>query len=230
MGSMCTKNKPDDVEEAKPVTPTNRNMIKKSDTPWHCSSCSTENIAAAPQCVTCHTVRPYPVAAQGVVVKPDAQPLPEGWEEREDAHGRKYFVDHKNKSTTYNDPRALDQTAPDYVAVATGKECSPNADAIMNNDNSSRICPDCDKRNAMNQKCCLSCSSKRPEGASKKPETTTLYPALPPKPVEYSTAIKWHSPTFEGGPLPKGWQQNKDSNGRAYFINHNAQTTTYEDP
>jgi hypothetical protein len=33
------------------------------------------------------------------------QPLPEGWEHRVDEKGRKFFVDHINKATSWDDPR-----------------------------------------------------------------------------------------------------------------------------
>lgn len=33
-------------------------------------------------------------------------PLPEGWEIRVDVKGVSYFVDHKNKISSYSDPRA----------------------------------------------------------------------------------------------------------------------------
>ena len=36
----------------------------------------------------------------------DSIPLPPGWEIRSDQSGRRYFVDHNNKITTWDDPRA----------------------------------------------------------------------------------------------------------------------------
>lgn len=32
-------------------------------------------------------------------------PLPPGWEEARDVDGKKYFIDHNNKSTSWIDPR-----------------------------------------------------------------------------------------------------------------------------
>ena len=34
----------------------------------------------------------------------------------------------------------------------------------------------------------------------------------------------------EEEPLPQGWEQRVDANGKIYFVNHNDQTTTWTDP
>eukprot|EP01117_Protostelium_nocturnum_P010609 TRINITY_DN3814_c0_g2_i1.p1 TRINITY_DN3814_c0_g2~~TRINITY_DN3814_c0_g2_i1.p1 ORF type:complete len:919 (+),score=281.95 TRINITY_DN3814_c0_g2_i1:88-2844(+) len=44
-------------------------------------------------------------------------PLPSGWEERYDGNGRIYFVDHTNKTTTYNDPRNSLLASPSYPSL-----------------------------------------------------------------------------------------------------------------
>jgi E3 ubiquitin-protein ligase NEDD4 len=44
--------------------------------------------------------QPSPIHSTG-----DSIPLPQGWEERSTSDGRPYFVDHNNRTTTWNDPR-----------------------------------------------------------------------------------------------------------------------------
>lgn len=39
-------------------------------------------------------------------------PLPEGWEKRIDPNGRVYFVNHKNKTTQWEDPRTQGKEDP----------------------------------------------------------------------------------------------------------------------
>ena len=46
-------------------------------------------------------------------------PLPEGWEERRTPEGRPYFVDHRTRSTTWNDPRSSQVTLAAASASAT---------------------------------------------------------------------------------------------------------------
>ena len=50
---------------------------------------------------------PQPPSSSGVYVD---VPLPEGWEERRTPEGRPYFVDHRTRSTTWNDPRSSQVT------------------------------------------------------------------------------------------------------------------------
>jgi hypothetical protein len=51
-----------------------------------------------------HAQTPYQAPNPYAMIAP-GPPLPQGWEARLDASGRPYFVDHANKSTTYDDPR-----------------------------------------------------------------------------------------------------------------------------
>ncbi len=39
-------------------------------------------------------------------------PLPAGWEIAYDAKGRRYFIDHKNQTTSWTDPRKVRDTIP----------------------------------------------------------------------------------------------------------------------
>ncbi|OTF81042.1 NEDD4-like protein E3 ubiquitin-protein ligase WWP1-like protein [Euroglyphus maynei] len=47
----------------------------------------------------------------------DAQLLPEGWEKRIDPSGRVYFVNHKNKTTQWEDPRTQGKEAPNLADI-----------------------------------------------------------------------------------------------------------------
>jgi hypothetical protein len=48
-------------------------------------------------------------------------PLPAGWEERKDDHGRTYFIDHNTQSTTWVRPVTLQPT----IATAYPVSVSP---------------------------------------------------------------------------------------------------------
>ncbi|KAG7400066.1 E3 ubiquitin-protein ligase nedd4 [Phytophthora boehmeriae] len=45
------------------------------------------------------------VSPTGSAVKEETSPLPLGWEEKVDAKGRVFFIDHINRITTWDDPR-----------------------------------------------------------------------------------------------------------------------------
>ncbi|KAF8442842.1 hypothetical protein L210DRAFT_3611380 [Boletus edulis BED1] len=51
-------------------------------------------------------------------------PLPEGWEERRTPEGRPYFVDHRTRSTTWNDPRSS-QVATTSASVTANTNLGP---------------------------------------------------------------------------------------------------------
>ena len=64
--------------------------------------------AAAPSIPTLPTRQ-----LSGAVAYPTLAPLPEGWEERFDpASGRKFYVDYKNKTTSWTRPQAMGSTSP----------------------------------------------------------------------------------------------------------------------
>ncbi|KAF9468470.1 hypothetical protein BDZ94DRAFT_1153978 [Collybia nuda] len=52
-------------------------------------------------------------------------PLPLGWEERRTAEGRPYFVDHHTRTTTWTDPRRVNQTPVTIHRPATNPNLGP---------------------------------------------------------------------------------------------------------
>ena len=55
-----------------------------------------------------------PVPGAGVAAPPDDDPLgplPDGWEKRVEPNGRVYFVNHKNRTTQWEDPRTQGQVS-----------------------------------------------------------------------------------------------------------------------
>ncbi|KAF9241124.1 hypothetical protein BU15DRAFT_87357 [Melanogaster broomeanus] len=63
---------------------------------------------------------PQPASSSGIYAD---VPLPEGWEERRTPEGRPYFVDHRTRSTTWNDPRSSQITV---VAASTSAAANAN--------------------------------------------------------------------------------------------------------
>ena len=56
--------------------------------------------------------------------------LPDGWEERTDPKGRKYYVDHNTGSTTWERPSAAAYTKPSKVARSAGRGLSSTNDGL----------------------------------------------------------------------------------------------------
>ncbi|KAK4467909.1 hypothetical protein MN116_008518, partial [Schistosoma mekongi] len=99
----------------------------------------------------------------GIDVAPGEEPLPQGWELARTASGRKFFINHNEHTTTWDDPRII----------------RSNTDII----NGSLLTHEA-HRHVMK----------------------------------------------DLGPLPPGWEERVHSNGRIFYINHNARTTQWEDP
>lgn len=77
-------------------------------------STATPSVTGSPSSAASNAVTPLPPAvtanvAGAVVCNPDddpnPEPLPAGWERRIHPDGRMYFVNHKNRTTQWEDPR-----------------------------------------------------------------------------------------------------------------------------
>ncbi|KAJ2887332.1 NEDD4 E3 ubiquitin-protein ligase [Coemansia asiatica] len=126
--------------------------------------------------------------------------LPQGWEQRIDHLGRVYYVDHNTRTTTWTRPNAAG--AVPITAPTEGER-----QRHMN-----RTLPD-----TMTS---TSATSGRPT-----PSATPL--AAGPSNGGSSSAGGSGSSL---GPLPSGWEQRFTTEGRPYFVNHIARTTTWDDP
>ncbi|XP_053664197.1 E3 ubiquitin-protein ligase Nedd-4-like [Anopheles marshallii] len=138
--------------------------------------------------------------------------LPQGWEERQDANGRTYYVNHVARSTQWERPTAVPmETIAEsdmdvafqrrvHISVddsATGRDSNHGSNTINNNDTS-------DDR-----------SSTRSSSTSNDNDSTGS------------------SPSGGGGSstmLPTGWSMQLAPNGRVFFIDHNERKTSWVDP
>ncbi|CAH8655523.1 unnamed protein product [Schistosoma rodhaini] len=99
----------------------------------------------------------------GLDIAPGEEPLPQGWELARTASGRKFFINHNEHTTTWDDPRVIRSNNQ----IINGSLLTHEA-----------------QRHVMK----------------------------------------------DLGPLPPGWEERVHSNGRIFYINHNARTTQWEDP
>lgn len=137
--------------------------------------------------------------------------LPEGWELRFDAYGRKYYVDHTTKSTTWERP----STTP----LPSGWEMRRDPRGrVYYVDHNTRTTtwqrPTADMLEAHEQ-----WQSNRDQAMHQWEQRYLL---------QSNTMISSDDPL---GPLPNGWEKRADPNtGRVYFVNHVNRTTQWEDP
>ncbi|XP_028915595.1 E3 ubiquitin-protein ligase NEDD4-like isoform X5 [Ornithorhynchus anatinus] len=142
--------------------------------------------------------------------------LPSGWEERKDAKGRTYYVNHNNRTTTWTRP--IMQLAEDG---ATGSAANSN-----NHLSEPQI------RRPRSLSSPTVTLSAPLEGAKDSPVRRAVKDTLSnpqsPQPSPYNSPKPQHKVTQSF--LPPGWEMRIAPNGRPFFIDHNTKTTTWEDP
>ncbi|KAK3609118.1 hypothetical protein CHS0354_007796 [Potamilus streckersoni] len=107
------------------------------------------------------------ISASGPIQNPE--PLPPGWEEREDPAGRKYYVDHTTQKTQWQRPSASGSRST--INIASG-------------------------------------------------ENPSLLDPVP----------GMNDESNESTPLPSGWEERIDANGRTYYVNHHTRRIIWERP
>jgi len=138
------------------------------------------------------------------------EPLPPGWEMRCDQYGRRYYVDHNTRSTTWERPQPLppgwemrkDPRGRVYYVDHNTRQTTwqrPNTDRLQQ---------------------MASWQGERARVMQMKNQRF-LYP-------EQNNSRQAEDDPL--GPLPDGWEKRVEPNGRKYFVNHKNRTTQWEDP
>uniref|UniRef100_A0A8D1EVB0 WW domain-containing protein n=1 Tax=Sus scrofa TaxID=9823 RepID=A0A8D1EVB0_PIG len=142
--------------------------------------------------------------------------LPSGWEERKDAKGRTYYVNHNNRTTTWTRP--IMQLAED------------GASGSATNSNNHLIEPQIRRPRSLSSPTVT--LSAPLEGAKDSPirraVKDTLSNPQSPQPSPYNSPKPQHKVTQSF--LPPGWEMRIAPNGRPFFIDHNTKTTTWVSP
>ncbi|XP_036101739.1 E3 ubiquitin-protein ligase Itchy homolog isoform X4 [Molossus molossus] len=143
-------------------------------------------------------------------------PLPPGWEQRVDQHGRVYYVDHIEKRTTWDRPeplppgweRRVDNMGRIYYVdhfTRTTTWQRPTLESVRNYEQ-------------------WQLQRSQLQGAMQQFNQRFIYGN---QDLFATSQNKEFDPL---GPLPPGWEKRTDGNGRVYFVNHNTRITQWEDP
>ncbi|XP_069682480.1 E3 ubiquitin-protein ligase Nedd-4 isoform X2 [Periplaneta americana] len=166
-------------------------------------------------------------------------PLPQGWEERQDANGRTYYVNHIARSTQWERPtfnnagtcndqvreRSLESAVTEFqrrfhISVDDIEANRRESNSTTNQENSSTESDeeeDSDLLGVENEE--ASDVTDSPAASRHEGETPS-----PPEPRVPNTL----GVNSEG--LPQGWTMQVAPNGRVFFIDHNERSTTWVDP
>ncbi|PAV77310.1 hypothetical protein WR25_21113 [Diploscapter pachys] len=185
--------------------------------------------------------------------------LPEGWEEREDANGRTYYVNHhihviqfERPTSADNDNRVLNQSEmetrrrrDDYEMRSQMTESSPTAvarhlDAIdagmRSNFEGGHRSTDPDDEDPLPDGWDMQIA---PNGRTFFIDHSTKTTTWTDPRTGRSSAANERQPARhrsvgttddEIGSLPPGWEQRIHTDGRVFFIDHNKKRTQWEDP
>uniref|UniRef100_A0A3Q3BZN2 E3 ubiquitin-protein ligase n=1 Tax=Haplochromis burtoni TaxID=8153 RepID=A0A3Q3BZN2_HAPBU len=163
------------------------------------------------------------------VLLPTSTGLPPGWEEKRDSKGRRYFINHNNRTTTWTRPlvqvlhtvssSSLSQSpTPPQPSAAT--EESPQHTPSPEATRESGFLPlGWEVRSAPNG---------RPFFIDHTTKTTTWEDPRIRIPVQMRRRSSLDPSDL--GPLPPGWEERVHSDGRVFYIDHNTKNTQWEDP
>ncbi len=158
--------------------------------------------------------------------------LPSGWEERQDANGRTFYVNHQDRSTQWEHPalagprgrgsrlsassssgsRSIDGAAAlGFSAATSAGEQFNRRHHISQDDNGeqeadSSVAADTDEVVAQLGRQSMGASAESAADGAGAPADPTV------------------------SPLPAGWTMKKAPNGRVFFIDHARKTTSWTDP
>ncbi|XP_017263159.1 E3 ubiquitin-protein ligase NEDD4-like isoform X2 [Kryptolebias marmoratus] len=172
--------------------------------------------------------------------------LPPGWEERKDAKGRTYYVNHNNRTTTWTRPivqltedgasssaaaAAAATTAASGGASALAPAPTPSSSSSTSNASNNHLHEPQVRRPRSLSSPTVTLSTPL-EGANnilvQRAVKDTLSNPQSPQPSPYSSPKSQHK--TQQSFLPPGWEMRIAPNGRPFFIDHNSRTTTWEDP
>ncbi|WAQ98408.1 NEDD4-like protein [Mya arenaria] len=192
-----------------------------------------------------------PVQPEPSTLELPREPLPPGWEEKRDAAGRRFYVNHSKRVTQWERPTASSSTSSTIVTghrertSSSGNRGSGSSmiqamgQAVSLAESSAPLLQGWEERVDANGRTYYvnhhtrHTQWERPtEGVE---DTVSLGPDGHASPagarrIEFAQQARGSPQTIDEDPLPAGWAMGTAPNGRVFYINHNNSTTTWVDP
>uniref|UniRef100_A0A8C5PAT7 E3 ubiquitin-protein ligase NEDD4 n=1 Tax=Leptobrachium leishanense TaxID=445787 RepID=A0A8C5PAT7_9ANUR len=160
------------------------------------------------------------------VLLPTSSGLPPGWEEKRDDKGRSYYIDHNNRTTTWEKPASpgpMEICPSSPVQAYSSSRQSPLSSGSPTH-------PPLDLEQGFLPKGweMRHAPGGRPFFINHLTKTTTWEDPRLRIPVQLRS--KPQVDISDLGPLPPGWEERTHTDGRVFYIDHDSKKTQWEDP
>ncbi|KAM9765935.1 E3 ubiquitin-protein ligase NEDD4 isoform 1-T1 [Menidia menidia] len=165
---------------------------------------------------------------------PTSAGLPPGWEEKRDSKGRRYFINHNTRTTTWVRPviqRSSEAAAAPQTSTGLSRSPTPSEPpALPGESPQPTVSPDAAfESGSMPTGWEVRCAPNgRPFFIDHNTKTTTWEDPRLKIPVQMRR--RGSLDPADLGPLPPGWEERVHSDGRTFFIDHNTRITQWDDP
>lgn len=154
---------------------------------------------------------------------PSEEPLAPGWEMRYDGYGRRYYVDHNARSTSWERPQPL---PPGWEVRRDPRGRIYYVDHNTRSTTWQR--PNTERLQHFQQ-----WQGERQYVVQQGNQRFLYPPSLGAAAAVAGPSTSTSIPDDDDdilGPLPSGWERRKQPEGRVYYVNHKNRTTQWEDP
>ncbi|XP_073839687.1 E3 ubiquitin-protein ligase Nedd4 isoform X36 [Musca autumnalis] len=141
-------------------------------------------------------------------------PLPPGWEERQDANGRTYYVNHTARTTQWERPTTMNTNHANINMEAAASDFQRRFHISVDDSETNRTNNEDGDQTDSGNRSQTSASSTRRNSVEDNNAATTEPAAS----------------TTDEEPLPPRWSMQVAPNGRTFFIDHASRRTTWIDP
>jgi E3 ubiquitin-protein ligase NEDD4 len=153
----------------------------------------------------------------------DDQPLPEGWEARQDANGRTFYVDHTNRHTRWQRPTAaVDQRRVVAEREAERRRAMAHTLARRN--------PALESHSNFGTMISQHGQEDRRVSTGSVPNTARSSPVERPAAVGRAQSVAALATANGEVELPPGWEKRLTNTGRVFYIDHTRRLTQWYSP
>ncbi|CAF0748147.1 unnamed protein product [Rotaria sordida] len=166
-------------------------------------------------------------------------PLPPGWEQRQDGHGRTYYVDHNTRTTTWSRPNGRTTAGSQRPQQQVGDRHQIDDMEVNNTRTNTTTSLAATTRTSIASASTDDLGPLPPGWQKSKTENERAFfidhinkrtTWIDPRTGKPSPIPSAQRELNENGPLPDHWEVRTLPDGRVYYIDHLNKTTTWTDP